>query len=249
MTTPLRPFEFLRAISRKIRRHWRQFLYFMDERKEVRNGQHLRIRLEVKRDKERLGSGYGGHWICPDEISAESVVYSVGIGNDISFDLELIEKYGCTVHAFDPTPESVEWVGKQDLPEEFKFHALGLAESDGTMIFYPPRNPAMISHRMTADPETKESGVEVEFKSISSIMEMLNHDSIDLLKMDIEGAEYGVIRNICLTKPHINQICLEFHHFFPNVDVSETRNALMNLKQAGFEVFSQERYNFGLIAI
>jgi len=37
--------------------------------------------------------------------AATAVVYSLGIGEDISFDLALIEKYGARVHAFDPTPK------------------------------------------------------------------------------------------------------------------------------------------------
>ncbi|GIS76398.1 MAG: hypothetical protein CM1200mP12_21170 [Gammaproteobacteria bacterium] len=39
-------------------------------------------------------------------IDSESVIYSVGVGSNIDFDLELIDSLGVTVHAFDPTPEA-----------------------------------------------------------------------------------------------------------------------------------------------
>ena len=54
------------------------------------------------------------------------------------FDLQLIDSLGVTVHAFDPTPRSVEWVKEQELPQEFIFHPVGLAAENGFMSFYPP---------------------------------------------------------------------------------------------------------------
>ena len=33
------------------------------------------------------------------------MVYSVGLGQDISWDKALIEKYRCEVYGFDPTPK------------------------------------------------------------------------------------------------------------------------------------------------
>jgi hypothetical protein len=38
------------------------------------------------------------------------VVFSFGVANDIRFDTGVIDHFGCTVHAFDPTPRWVEWI-------------------------------------------------------------------------------------------------------------------------------------------
>ena len=38
-------------------------------------------------------------------MSKDAVVYSVGLGQDISWDKALIEKYRCEVYGFDPTPK------------------------------------------------------------------------------------------------------------------------------------------------
>jgi hypothetical protein len=62
---------------------------------------------------EFLGTVYGGWTICLDGISESSIVYSFGVGEDASFDLAVIERYGAEVHAFDPTPSSIDWVNKQ----------------------------------------------------------------------------------------------------------------------------------------
>ncbi|GIS18489.1 MAG: hypothetical protein CM15mP120_04050 [Pseudomonadota bacterium] len=44
------------------------------------------------------GGGYGA-WPClAERLHRDSVVYSVGIGFDVQFDLALIERFGLTVH-------------------------------------------------------------------------------------------------------------------------------------------------------
>ena len=53
---------------------------------------------------ERMGGEYGGYVMCPLGLTDRSVVYSLGVGEDIAFDLELIDRLSATVHAFDRTP-------------------------------------------------------------------------------------------------------------------------------------------------
>src|SRR5712692_3232196 len=56
----------------------------------------------------RLGTVYGG-WIIPANsgLSADSVCYSAGAGEDISFDCALIERFYCQVRVIDPTPRAI----------------------------------------------------------------------------------------------------------------------------------------------
>ena len=61
-------------------------------------------------DSATLYGGDHGWVIDKSMIDSESVIYSVGVGSNIDFDLELIDSLGVTVHAFDPTPRSVESV-------------------------------------------------------------------------------------------------------------------------------------------
>ena len=53
-------------------------------------------------------------WILPNkkDLNSKSVVYSIGIGTDASFDLELINTFNCEIYGFDPTPKSIRWVKK-----------------------------------------------------------------------------------------------------------------------------------------
>ena len=80
----------------------------------------------------RLGRPGAAFRVCPSAISRDSVVYSFGAGEDISFDIELIRRFGVSVHSFDPTPKSIAWLRTQTLPPQFVFHDYGLAHFDGT---------------------------------------------------------------------------------------------------------------------
>jgi FkbM family methyltransferase len=185
-----------------------------------------------------LGSEYGGYAVASNLVTRDSVVYSFGIGEDLSFDLALIERFGCTVHAFDPTPRSLAWAKQQALPENLHIHAVGLADHDGVAHFSPPSNPKHVSHSLTT--RSRAGGIEFQVKSLTTLMRELGHDRIDILKLDIEGAEYGVIDKLALNSFRPSQILLEFHHQLPGVSVARTNRALHTLGELGYKVFDRQ---------
>lgn len=204
-------------------------------------------RVQVRRKCILLGNP-GASWrICTSTISKESVVYSFGVGEDVSFDLELIQRFGVRVHAFDPTPRSIQWVGAQMLPEQFIFHPYGLAHYDGTCKFQPPGNPAHVSHTML-NRYTPFPSVEVPVFRLTTIMKMLGHREIQLLKVDIEGEEYPVLADFLSCGLRVEQLLVEFHHRWPEVGIEETKRAILQLNSAGYHICnispSGEEYGF-----
>lgn len=156
----------------------------------------------------KLGSEYGKHYACLDHLTENSLVYSFGIGEDITFDLELIEKIGCDVHAFDPTPKSLNWISKQLVPRQFHFYDYGLSNTDGVLKFEPPPNPEWVSYK-----ESSNGSFEFPVKKLSTVKKELGHEDkrIDFLKLDIEGSEYTVIENILQDNLNPVQMSVEFH--------------------------------------
>jgi hypothetical protein len=69
-------------------------------------------------------------------------------------------------------------------------------------------------------------------------MSELGHRSIDILKMDIEGAEYQVLEDVLTSEIRPHQILVEFHHRFATGGIENTRHALGRLKAAGYRLFS-----------
>ncbi len=181
------------------------------------------------------GTQYGGFYVKKDLIGPQSIVYSFGIGEDISFDLEVIERHGCRVFAFDPTPRSIQWIGQQSLPAQFQFYGYGLHTETGEVTFNLPRNKKHVSGSVV-DIETLDSSnsIKVPMRSFADIIAEMRHDKIDVLKIDIEGSEFSVIESILSSGVDITQILIEEHQrFFP--DGAE------KLKQL-FELFTLNNY-------
>ena len=61
-----------------------------------------------------------------------------------------------------------------------------------------------------------QNGIKVEMKDIGSIATSMKHNHINILKIDIEGAEFNVIASFetRLTGVSVDQICLETHERF-----------------------------------
>jgi FkbM family methyltransferase len=195
-------------------------------------------KLDIHRPTERLGSVYGGWDVILGRLNKGSVVYSFGVGEDVSFDIALIDKYGLIVNAFDPTPKSIAWVRQQKFSANFRLHEYGVADFDGEVTFFAPDNDAHISHSIIDKQSKNKKSFQVSVKRLSTVMTELGHRHVDLLKMDVEGAEYGVIDDIEKSNIRPDQILVEFHHRFPGVGLRKTKEAIEKLRAMGYALFA-----------
>jgi FkbM family methyltransferase len=193
-------------------------------------------RVQAVRKLSRIGSDYGGYFVDLSLIPPDPVVYSLGVGEDISFDLSLIEQYGSIVHAFDPTPKVQGWIESQRLPERFRFEGIGIADFDGETDFYLPARTDFISHSLIRARQYSSDSIRVPVAKLSTVMKRLGHSRIDILKMDIEGAEYAVLTDLMKDNIEVGQILVEFHHRLSSVGVHKTRTALSSLDDYGMKI-------------
>lgn len=158
-----------------------------------------------------LGTQYGGFYVDITRLTSDAIVYSFGVGEDITFDLSLIEKTHCTIYAYDPTPKSIRFAEKNKNPN-FIFNPIGLSHKDGLAQFFLPKNKDHVSGSLFPVSNVDLSNsIIVEFKCISTLLKENQHTHIDLLKMDIEGSEYDVIKDLVTNNIEINQLAIEFH--------------------------------------
>jgi FkbM family methyltransferase len=211
----------------------------------------------------RLGSNYGG-WTLPDHcITSNSICYCVGAGEDISFDLELIEKYGCKVFSFDPTPRAIQHIfdskklieqkalaystngyaypQNPELFDNYFFHSLALWIDDSTIEFFAPQNPSHVSHSIVNLQKTS-SNIVVPCKKLSSIMHDLGHAKLDLLKMDIEGAEYAILKKMFDEHIYPSILCVKFHPLHEH-NVQKTINNILKNNYSIFNIHNND-YTF-----
>jgi len=196
----------------------------------------------VIRRKRRLplefhGSDYGGWPIVSNSLSAGSVIVDIGLGEDISFSESLMKKYGCNVYGFDPTPRSIDYVRKRMAPT-FSLFELGVAATGGEATFYLPNNTAHVSGSLFSSSHVGQREITVPLIGIADVPALIGTDKIDLLKLDIEGAEFDLLDAPEFGKvvAHANQICIEFHHRWPEFGKAKTVRAVKRLEEMGFSV-------------
>lgn len=197
------------------------------------------MRIELNCPLESFGTGSGAWTIDPAGLDAGSIVYSFGIGRDLSFDLALGKRFGLTVHAFDPTPEALAWAKAQTLPPRLIVHAYGIAGFDGEIEFTRSRRKGSSHYspvRRYRNASAREQLIRAPVRRLASIMRELGHRRVDLIKMDIEGGEYGVIEELAKEPQPVGQIALEFHHAYETIPLAHTVAAVGTLRALGFRL-------------
>lgn len=202
-------------------------------------GTSSHLKINVKCNYQWYGNTYGGFFLCPELLNKNSIIYSFGIGEDMSFDNAISMNHNCHIFCFDPTPKSIDWVKKQKLSDKFNFFEYGISGKDGFVDFYLPKNPNHVSGSSETQKNIDiDNKVSVEMKTLGNIMNELGHRHIDVLKMDIEGSEYDVIADILNAKISITQILIEFHdRFFENGNLKSIQSVEL-LKHNGYEIFA-----------
>lgn len=197
------------------------------------------LRVRPRGDLVRLGSDYGGWTVPGDLVEPSWVCYSGGVGDDITFDLEFVERFGCEIDAFDPTPSSIEYVRIASAGEQrFHFHAWGVWSEDATVRFYAPdysdTNFSAVNLHSTED------YFAAPCRSLPSIMRELGHDRIDLLKLDIEGAEYGVLAALIESDIRPTVLCVEFHK---TSGIRPMLRAARRMRAIGYDAVAVDGYD------
>ena len=192
----------------------------------------------------RCGNQYGGFDVVADSSlrSRRILVYSFGIGEDLSFSQTVLEEFQAEVYAFDPTPRAIEYVKRSDLyrDDRFRFYAYALAAEDGMEDFYLPINESNVSGSLIQRSALKEVGISVIKRKLKTIIKELGHEKVDILKMDIEGAEFEVIHDITCDGIEFNQLCIEVHdRFFENGD-KRLKDLMKELHGRGYVLASAD---------
>lgn len=205
----------------------------------ARIGKIAFIDIEHQAQKKWYGSSYGGFYVDPSNLGPDSIVYSFGVGQDITFDKAMIEKHDCHVFSFDPTPKSIFWIELQDVPENFHFYPYGIGEETEEVKFHLPKNHDHVSgsifeHDLVSD----DNVVLVPLKKFSDILLETGHRKIDVLKMDIEGAEYAVMDSILNAGVRIEQLLVETHERFFQDGKIKGEKFFKTLFDHGYRIFA-----------
>jgi FkbM family methyltransferase len=210
--------------------------------------------VSLKCDYRWFGNDYGGFYVCTEIVNLNSndeiIVYSAGVGEDVSFDMDVVKEFGkCKIFAFDPTPKSIEWVKRQDLPVNYRFFPNGISTKTGEQKMYLPKNKDFVSGSIYESRHlSTDNYIIVQMKSIDDILKENGHKYIDIIKMDIEGSEFSVIEHLKFHEVNCGQFLVEFHGRFFRNGSKLIKKAINILKNNGYYCFAisntGEEYSF-----
>lgn len=206
----------------------------------VLSGQVHHLRETAAVPKKWYGNQYGGFYVAPSFLNDQSIVYSFGIGEDISFDETVIKNHHAAVFGFDPTPRVIDWIRQRAaaIPPRFKFLDYGIGVESGAKEFFLPKNREHVSGSFTAQANVdRDRSVVLNMKTFGEIVAELQHTKVDVLKMDIEGTEYEVLDSILQSSVKISQLLVEFHDRMFEDGHAKTRRAIQCLRNHGYEIF------------
>ena len=156
----------------------------------------------------------------------------IGAGGDVSFDLDLISRYGASVRSVEPVIEYVERAARDGRHEpRFSAHHAALALADGPLRVQVSHDPASKSVSAAALYDSYRYA-ELPGRSLTSLMAELGDEQIDLLKIDVEGSEYQIVPTLDLKALGVKIFALQLHH---NGTVREAHRLIDGLRLQGYE--------------
>ncbi len=191
-------------------------------------------------NKKFYGTEYGGWFVyLYDKLKNKEPIniISAGVGEDISFDVEMAVNFNSNIILVDPTPRSIMHFDnfknnleniKQKETDEYKYlnqvdlenfssknvvlSPLALEKENNIEVkFFEPENEKHVSHSIINWQKVADSRyITVKTVTVKKIMETYNLKNIEILKLDIEGSEVNVLNKMFDDDIYPNQLLIEF---------------------------------------
>ena len=156
---------------------------------------------------EFLGTPTGGRWFEPADFKPGQIMFSCGVGEDLSFEIEAA-KHGVEIYCFDPTEKSARYYST--LGARMAFIKCGIYTANTRKRFYYPSNENYVSCSIDNLQHTNKYFI-AEVFTIDYLMDLFKIPHIDILKLDIEGTEYAVIDYLFDRGIYLDILMVEFH--------------------------------------
>jgi len=153
-----------------------------------------------------------------------------------------------TIIAFEPNPTTYNLLNKNVASFQLKnvtLHNLALANAQGTIPFHFNEDKGTLTGSIQSN-RGGERVIDVKCEKLSSFINEFPH--VDLIKMDVEGAELKIVEDIMQSGAisKVKELIVEYHHNIPGENNSLS-HFLKMFEQAGFDY--SIRTNFSSLGV
>jgi len=179
-----------------------------------------------------------------------SVIIDVGCSYEAELSVMMIEAYNATAFAVDPTRKHGEALRRLEKKYcgKFSYIQAALCADDCTIKFSESMDnesgSVLKDHINVLNDRVQE--YEVEGLSLNSLLDRTGIESVDYLKLDLEGAEYQMLSPAPIEAlKRCRQIFVEFHHHAVDRFTEQDTFAIVkSIESSGFEAYSIDDHNF-----
>jgi FkbM family methyltransferase len=169
-----------------------------------------------------------GHTFFERFVGRNSVVVDLG-ANMGAFSSQMASKYGCSCFAVEPNPECFAYLHKYERVTPLN---LAISDQEGEMRFYVANNSEASSFVRTSQSDRE---IVVRTMRLDALAQRHGLGRIDLLKIDIEGAEIALLGSLPdVFFQRVGQIAIEFHDFCGLVSREEVARVERRFQSLGF---------------
>ena len=204
----------------------------------------------IKKKLYKYGSGHGQYYL-PKLKKARKVtsILSGGAGDNISFDINLA-RLGYKVYLLDPTPKAKNFfLRKKKNNKVFNrivYIDKALWNKNEYVNFYLPIKKKIISHS-TIQGFKNQKKILVKAITVKKLIKSLKIKKFYLIKLDIEGSEYFVIKDIIKNNIIIKYFLIEFDFLKKSNLIKSTSRLieiLLLLRKNNYKLIYIDNLNF-----
>ena len=150
--------------------------------------------LYFKSSKDKKLTKYGNYQLDKSKVTKNPLVYSGGIGKNITFDLSFFKKHKGKLRLFDPTKSSVEYMASLKLNKNIKFYPYALFHKNKKVkLFQDPSQRVKSASIINFFSFDKKSFFIANAYNLPTLKKRFKDRAIDVLKLDIEGVAEDLI--------------------------------------------------------
>jgi FkbM family methyltransferase len=170
-----------------------------------------------------------GHTFLPWLIDRSSTVLDLGAHRG-EFSREVATRFGCRCIAVEANPTLAAEISAKGIETVWG----AIADTVGIAEFHLSDNPeASTLIEKGGEPNGKK--IKVPTYTLPTIMRKCGVTHVDLMKVDIEGAEVQLLSSLEEALNSVDQITVEFHDFCGLVSTEQVKAASRRLVALGFE--------------